>query len=169
MKRNFKRDKPANPKNYKICTLCEKPHSNKSQCCRYCNKQLKNLRDLVDPNRENYKVSIAKLLYLKEYYNVDDIFSYLNEDLRRMNVSSYKAERLVLKRGVREYHRKLKDISYVKWEGDIPVFIKKLMEEHATKEFLTLSGKRHDPFIHYVCKRCGEEQAQVYSELLVNY
>lgn len=73
MKRNFKRDKPANPKNYKICTLCEKPHSNKTQCCRYCNKQLKNLRDLVDPKRDNYKVSIAKLLYLKQYYNVDDV------------------------------------------------------------------------------------------------
>ena len=166
MKRKFKRDKPANPKNYKICTLCEKPHSNKAQCCRYCNKQLKNLRDLVDPKRDNYKVSIAKLLYLKQYYNVDDIFSYINEDLRRMNISSYKSERLALKRNVREYHRKLKDINYVKWEGDIPPFIKKLLGEHRTKEFLTLSGNRHDPFIHYVCKRCGEEQAQLYSELL---
>ncbi len=36
MKRKFKRDKPVNPKNYKICTLCEKPHSNRNGSLNIC-------------------------------------------------------------------------------------------------------------------------------------
>ncbi|AOY77153.1 hypothetical protein CLFO_20700 [Clostridium formicaceticum] len=49
----------TNNKISRICTLCEKPHRVRSQLCSSCNEKKKEV-----------EVSIRKLVYLKEYYNV---------------------------------------------------------------------------------------------------
>ena len=156
--------------NFKICTICERPYSTPGKhCCKLCKSKIRELNRMIDNNGYKYGISIAKIVYLKEIYKVNDIFDYLKSDLRKCYTGnvSYK-DRMEFKRNIRKEHRESKQIEYKKWEDEIPFYVYQLINKHQTKELLTISGNKYDPFIHYVCKRCNEEQAQLYSEMLKN-
>ncbi|MBN1045429.1 hypothetical protein DVW08_08670 [Clostridium botulinum] len=133
----------------KVCTLCEKPHNCRTQLCAKCNKQSKDL-----------KISIAKLLTLKEYYQTKDIFKILEEKpfLLYSKVDHKKA--LDLKRSIREHYKsnEYKRKEYKKWDCEIPPYILNEMFKYPMRELLTLSGDKSNPTVHYICKACGEEQ-----------
>lgn len=170
MTRNNKPYRPVTAKNFKVCTLCEKPYTTPGQCCRTCKQGMRELKGLLNPERSGptYGVSISKLLFLKHVFNVDNIIDYVKEDIRRLYIGgSTKQDRLLLKRTVRKEQRELRHINYIKWETTIPSYISILMKENPDKEFLTLSGERHNPNVHYICKRCGVEQCQTYNELKI--
>ena len=78
----------------KICTLCEKQHNCKTQLCAKCNKQSKNL-----------KISIYKLLTLKEKYQTKDIFKILEEKPFLLQSKFDRNSALDFKRSVRAYYR----------------------------------------------------------------
>lgn len=140
----------------KVCTLCEKPHNCKTHLCAKCNKRSKDL-----------KMSIAKLLTLKEHYKTKDIFKVLEEKpfLLRSKVDHKKA--LDLKKKVREHYRsdEYKRKEYKKWECEIPPYILNAMLKYPMRELLTLSGNKSNPTVHYICKACGEEQICKFTNL----
>lgn len=144
-KENYKKNKPK----IKVCTLCEKPHNCKTQLCAKCNKQSKDL-----------KISIIKLLTLKEYYQTKDIFKVLEEKPFLLYSKVDHKKGLDFKRGIREHYQsnQYKREVYKKWECDIPPYILNAMIKHPMKELLTLSGNKSNPTIHYICKACREEQ-----------
>lgn len=152
----------------KICTLCEQPHTLKTQLCSVCNKKSKELKDRI-PNIK-YKPSISKLLWLKKRYNVNDVFKLLAKNPSLYWDKSSKNDRLMFKRDLRAYHRSdlYKKENYEKWQEDIPLYISNEMKKHELKEFLTISGDKLNPNIHYICKSCNEEQSQKFSDIKNN-
>lgn len=143
-----KDDLPVRPKD-KICPICEKPHKTRTQCCVYCNKK-----------RKHFGVSIQKALYLKEVLGVDDIFiEFEKKPFLIKSKVDYKIAQSTKKK-IRQNHSSVdyRYTDYKKWEGVVPDYIKRMFNKYKAKEFLTLSGNRFDPNIHYVCKGCNEEQ-----------
>jgi hypothetical protein len=140
----------------KVCTLCEKPHNYRTQLCAKCNKQSKDL-----------KISIAKLLTLKEYYQTKDVFKILEEKPFLLHSKIDHKKGLDFKRGIREYYKsnEYKKKEYKKWECEIPPYILTSMLKYPMRELLTLSGDKSNPTVHYICKACGEEQICKFRDL----
>lgn len=162
--------KVKHKKQLKICPLCEKPHKQGTQCCSMCSKKLKEIKPFVEPYSNTKKVSINKVLNVKLKYNVNDVFDFIRKNpyvWKRLDV--YK-QRLTQKRKLREYQRsdEYRKQQYKKWTSDIPLYIYELMKLHPLKQFLTISGDKANPNIHYVCIKCGEEQIQTYEDLRNN-
>lgn len=170
--RKPKKEESVTQKNFKICVICDRPHKAKTETCNTCNRKKKALNQKLKYKGINYKhgFSNSKIVYLKQIYKVDDIIDYLMEDVRRcfMTGHSTKKERNELKKEIKRDNCEQKHHDFEKWTECIPAYIKQFMSIHPLKEFLTLSGKKSDPNIHYICKKCGEEQAQLYSEMLNN-
>lgn len=139
----------------KICLLCEQPHKMKTQCCAICNKRVKDL-----------DISIAKLLALKHRYGVKDVFR-LMEDKPYLLKSKFDHKGVLLCKheAKEEIKEKYKRSEYTKWESEIPLYIIRTMKHYPTRKLLTLSGNKSNPIIHYVCIKCGEEQAQLFSNI----
>lgn len=152
----------------KICTLCEKPHKSKTQLCPICNKKSKELGNIIP--HVNGKASISKLLWLKQKYETQDVFTLLKNKPSLYWDNSNKKDRLELKRDIRTYHKsdEYKQEHYKKWQTEIPLYIINEMKKHKTKELLTISGDKINPNIHYLCKVCNEEQAQKFNDIKHN-
>lgn len=152
----------------KICPLCEQPHKNKTQLCSNCNKKAKDLSNKIPYIKK--KASISKLLWLKKMYNTYDVFELLYRKPSLYWDGSNKNDRKELKRSIREYHRSdiYKQENYNKWQKEIPSYIINEMKKHTSKEFLTISGDKINPNIHYVCKLCNEEQSQKFNDIKKN-
>lgn len=133
----------------KFCTLCEKPYRKKGHLCWECKRRANQLG-----------LSIAKLLTFKEYYNVKDVFKLIDEKPFLVNSKVDHKQALELKRNIREYYRSktYRREQYEKWKGEIPPYILNAMAKYPNRKFLTLSGDKSNPNVHYVCKMCGEEQ-----------
>ncbi|HBE8718253.1 TPA: hypothetical protein ACSVPQ_002513 [Clostridioides difficile] len=160
----------SNKKQAKICTICERPYFGRTQSCPTCLKKLKELKDVMEPNGNYSKISINKVLFIKERYSPEDVFSFIEENKNLWRKLPSRNERLKVKRVVREYHRSTDylESKYVKWEGEIPLYIKTLLDNYPSKKLLTLSGDKLNPNIHYVCLKCGEEQVQTYRDFKLN-
>lgn len=152
----------------KICTLCERPHRTKTQLCFSCNSKSKKLADILSLTYG--KTSISKLLWLKEKYNTDDVFDLVTKKPYLYRQVAANDTRKDLKREVRAYHRsdEYKTQDYTKWQTKIPSYIIDEMKNHSTKQFLTISGDKLNPNIHYLCKLCNEEQSQKFIDIKAN-
>lgn len=169
-KKNKKKKNKNNTivKSAKICPICEKPHKMRTQCCSKCNSELIHIQDVIKPKRRHKKVSINKVMSIKNKYKTLEVF-----DLIRKNPQIWysdlvtREERLRQKREVRAYQRseEYRNQNYQKWESETPMYIHELMKLHPSKKLLTLSGDKLNPNIHYLCMRCNEEQMQTYESL----
>lgn len=169
MKKSSKKKQKTSPeRSIKICTLCERPHKSKTHLCHICNKNSKDLGQII-PYLKG-KASISKLLWLKKKYNTDDIFTLLKHAPSLYWDGSNKKDRQVYKRNIRAYHKSdsYKQEKYKKWESDIPSYIVNEMKKHILKEFITISGDKLNPNIHYLCKLCNEEQSQKLNDIKNN-
>ena len=153
-KKNKKKKNKNNTivKSAKICPICEKPHKMRTQCCSKCNSELIHIQDVIKPKRRHKKVSINKVMSIKNKYKTLEVF-----DLIRKNPQIWysdlvtREERLRQKREVRAYQRseEYRNQNYQKWESETPMYIHELMKLHPSKKLLTLSGDKLNPNIHY--------------------
>lgn len=167
MKKKSKLKKKVHVTQKKVCTLCEKHHKSKTQLCVSCNRKAIELTKVI-PYVEK-RASVNKLVWLKEKYKCDDIFEILQSNPSLYWDGSNRQVRHAYKRTLRKYHRsdEYKKENFEAWESEIPAYITNLMIKQPDKQLLTISGEKENPNIHYVCKVCGIEQAQKYSELNV--
>lgn len=159
----LKIDSPEDVKKTKFCPLCAKPHSAKTQLCHKCNRE-KSQYDKRNNRNANNKMTIKKLLYLKSKIGDRDIWGYLKEFPNSAYVGYDRSDATCLKAAVRNEHKsyKFQLEEFQKWDGAEPEYIAELFKKNPMKEFLTLSGSKKNPNIHYVCKRCNEEQVAKY-------
>lgn len=154
-----------------VCPICERPHYKTGcQCCATCAKKLQEIKPIVEPFSNRKRVSIDKVVNIKIKYNQSDVFEFLKKNPFLWNTLDKSKKRLELKRELKSTFKTndYKNYKYEKWTGDIPQYIYETMKKHPSKEFLTLSGNRLNPLIHYRCLKCDKEQAQLYSELMSN-
>lgn len=154
----------------KVCTICEKPHRGKNQCCASCSKQLKEIKSVVEPFSKRERVSISKVVNIKAKYKPSDVFQFIKDNPYVWNTLDPHKKRLEIKRKMREYHRsyEYRNHNYSKWEGEIPLFIKDFFKDNPSKKLINISGNRMNPYIHYLCLKCNEEQTQFYRDLKNN-
>lgn len=164
------KDKKAQHKSIKICSICEKPHKAKTQCCLSCSRKLHDIKPIVEPFSKQKKVSITKVINIKVKYNVTDVFEFIKKNPSVWKTLDSHKKRLEVKRTLREYHRsdEYRYSNYKKWEGDIPLYILEIFKNSPTKQFISLSGNKLNPYVHYLCTLCGEEQTQLYQDLKNN-
>lgn len=48
------------------------------------------------------------------------------------------------------------------------MFILEFFKNNSTKKLITISGNRMNPYVHYLCLLCNEEQTQLYHDLKNN-
>lgn len=157
MKINHTVKKQKNLKNHrKICPICKKPHNSRTKCCVICNNK-----------KNDLETSIAKLLYLKDKYKTDDVFKLIESTPYLVFEKSDKSVRFQIKKEALQID--LQSNQYVKWNGNSPLFIKDLFTKYPTREFLTLSGEKMDPNIHYRCKACDEENLSKYKDFSIGH
>lgn len=169
-KKKNKQIKPQEERIVKICPICEKPHKKKTQCCKECNVQLRELKDIVEPKSVYSKVSINKVMNVKNKFNPVDVFKLIKDNPTIWYKVDKRDKRLEDKRNIRAYQRSedYRKQNYKKWENEIPMYIYKFMEKYPSKKFITLSGNKLNPNIHYLCLKCNEEQVQTYQSLIEN-
>lgn len=122
--------------NIKICSICEKPHRGKNQCCASCSKQLKELKSIIEPFSTAKRLSISKVVNIKAKYKPNNVFEFIKSNpYVWKNLDSYK-KRLEIKRNMREYHRsnEYRNHIYSKWEENIPMFVLELFKDNPTKK-----------------------------------
>lgn len=166
-KKNRQIKKSLTEKVDKICIICEKPHRVVGKCCPTCRRGIKDIKQKIKDKNYDCNISIQKLIYIKINNNVDDVISFVLDDLTKCyTYGSTKAERKALKKSVSDNINDNKYNKYVKWNDEFPSYIKNISKDYDDKEFLTLSGDRLNPTIHYLCKKCNEEQAQTYKDII---
>lgn len=154
----------------KVCSICEKPHKGKNQCCASCSKQLHNIKPIVEPFSKQKRVSIAKVINIKVKYKVNDVFEFIKQNPHVWKTLDHYKKRLEVKRNLREYHKsdEYRRHNYSKWEGDIPLYILDIFKNNPTKKLISISGNRLNPYVHYLCTLCNEEQTQLHQDLKNN-
>lgn len=154
----------------KICLICEKPHRTKNQCCTTCCKYMKDLKPILEPYSKLKRISASKVINIKNKFKCNNVFEFIGQNPTVWRSLDPHKKRLEIKRNIREHHRsaEYRNHTYSKWEGDIPMYILELFNNHPTKKLLTISGNRMNPYIHYLCLICNEEQTQLYQDLKNN-
>lgn len=148
----------------KICTLCEKPHYTRTHLCTICNKRFKQMKKL------DAGISIVKLVTIQKDFPGENVWEVISEGRanpavplwnRRPEMMTYKREQRAEHRS-EAYHRTF----YNKEDQtNIPPFIFREMKRFPDRELVGISGERTNPYVYYICQRCGEEQAIKYAEL----
>lgn len=156
----------------KICPICDKPHKQKTQCCAKCNKELKNIVDILYPNssKENRpkKASIGRIIKIKQQYNVkSNVFNFIRKNKNEVVKVRYDKKEWIQKKKEFNIDNYLKD-KYKKWNSDIPSYILELFNNREDITFLTISGNKADPLIYYKCNICNKDFCTSYSDFIAN-
>lgn len=154
--------KTTKVKRKKICLLCQKPMSVKTELCYSCIKKKKQLIDILFEysNGRITKVSNRDLVRMQNKYNKDNIIDYLIH-----NPSKYCTDTSFKNRIAKiEKKQYLKNNTTYVNEDNIPRYIVSLFG--STKEVLKVSGNKENPNIIYKCKRCGEVLYTRYDDYL---
>lgn len=89
----------------KVCSICEKPHRGKNQCCASCAKQLQEIRPIVEPFSNRKRVSISKVVNIKAKYKPNNVFEFIKLNPNVWKTLDSHKKRLEIKRNIRAYHR----------------------------------------------------------------
>lgn len=143
----------------KICLVCEKPFKGKTKLCPTCNK----LRG---------DMSVTTATILKAAFPDEDIFKLRDENPHVISMiyrQTTRDDRAAMKTGRKStlYSAEYKSSQYQKNGSHIPDYIVRIFEQDKTKELSYLEGDKLNPYIYYVCKKCGLEQCQQYEKLKV--
>lgn len=146
-------------KHLKFCILCEKPHKIRTQICSVCLKK-----------KNDFEISIRRLVYLREKYKTKDIFGFLKENPEVQKDFVELKEASLLRRQIKmvQTSESYKKEKYEKWISDIPQYITDFMEQKPNYKLITISGSRVNPNIHYMCISCNREQCQKYRDIANN-
>jgi hypothetical protein len=76
----------------KICLICHKEHKAKTECCTKCNRKIveitkryckeywnKDYRPKIHEHK--FKISIARILKIKDLYNQNDVLNFIENNL----------------------------------------------------------------------------------------
>lgn len=144
----------------KVCLLCEKPHFLKVELCGSCHKRKLGLG-----------LSTNRLFFIKKHYKTNDVFSLIAENPSVRDDTSFRSKTTNLSKKTAKNHYRSDSyrlVHYEKWGDVIPIYIQELFSGLPAFQFLTLSGEKLNPKVHFVCKACNVEQCQTYKDLLRN-
>lgn len=144
----------------KICPLCQKPHNLKTQLCGVCNRKKKELSQRLERS-----FSISTLLYIKQKYEIDDIFSFLFHNKTRIDWGNHQL-RMENKREYRDQQRLYQAIPFEKEIENVPDYILSFFKKNEDKMLLYIDGQRSNPLIVYECNKCGKEIAVRWDSIL---
>lgn len=141
----------------KICLVCEKPFKGKTKLCPTCNK----LRG---------GMSVTTAVALKTAFPEQDIFQSKEETphiASLLYLQTTKAERVKMRKERREFLNspEYTESRYEKTNILVPDYISRIFEHDLTKELLYLDGDRLNPFVYFLCRKCGKELCQSYENL----
>lgn len=144
----------------KVCPLCQKPHNSKTQLCTVCNKKRKELS-----RKSERSFAISTLLYIKQKYDVDDIFSFFLHNKAQIDLGNHRL-RMENKREYRAVQRLNQSTPFEKEVENVPEYILSFFKKHEDKTLLYVDGQRSNPLVVYQCNRCGKEIAIHWEKIL---
>lgn len=130
----------------------------KSELCDSCQKQ-----------KVEIGITVGQLIFIKNKYQEKNVFSFIHQNPSILNDTSYRSKpSLLTRKKIREHYRSsaYQSEQYEKWIDVIPLYIQELFIGLPAYQFLTLSGDKLNPNVHYICKACNIEQCQTYKCLL---
>lgn len=147
-----------------LCLLCERPFKQqKGKCnarknsaiCKSCKKLKKEIQPsiLYLTNGEFTKISINELIYIKKYFNCNDVFSFIPKNPDSIYYAKANADNNFAQNELRK--SRYADRNFSNEETPSPLYIKKLLGE--SRELIKISGDKRDPRITFHCKRCNND------------
>ena len=156
----------------KICPICDKPHKQKTQCCAKCNRELKNIVDILYPNANEKtkpkKASIGRIIEIKQQYNINEnVFDFIRENKDKVVKVKYNKKGWIQKKKEFNINDYLKN-EYKKWNSKIPAYILELFNSRTDITLLTISGNKTNPLIYYKCNTCNKDFCTSYNDFITS-
>lgn len=153
--------KPAESR-HRICLVCGRQFSGKQKLCKSCNARQKHIGELRAP--------LSALLVLKKWYPDENPFDIVERNpgiLYRAFSETKQKERHKMVVDADSISKSRLNLAKSYKRSDIPPeFVKDLFRIDCSKELLYVTGSKRNPDVHFVCKRCGNNFCQTYSDLV---
>lgn len=157
----------------KICDICNKPHKNNKNICHRCLKRSKEIPKKVFPHiqQKRYRLSDVRVLFIKEKYNVTDVYTFIENNPELYFDPEFKRtrrEQLDKKKDLRIYN---KSKSYkgkrLNPNSIAPDFIKLEIAKHPDKVYKHVNGDVRNPEVYFYCKICKADSFVLYEDLRI--
>lgn len=149
---NFKDIQAKSPRRTKICRICEKPHRLKTTTCGICKRKL-----------IKHKLLMRHAVYLKQKHA--DVWKFIEDNPKEyLKELGTHTEMISINRNVKKKH--YQNEFFDKTLDNVPYFVIESLKKYPERRLIGITGKKLKPTIHFVCERCNQEQALLFSEFI---